>query len=409
MREFKKYFHHLNPINYRLLACFIIFFGWHNSNVHAQLKPFTIVLDAGHGGHDPGNLGTKRYDKSEKDIALDVTLKVGAILNDEAKDIKVLYTRTTDIYPDLWQRAKIANESNADFFISIHCNFFKNNASGTETFVLGLNRNSTNLQIAKRENDVILLEKDHEKHYQYDPNAPESIIGLTLMQEEYLDKSIELAQSVENSFVEQAGRFSRGVKQAGLIVLHQTYMPSVLIEIGFLSNREEEDFLNSESGQLKIANSIADAIKRYKLHTTQNEVDVYTVNPPVKDEIKSDNIINPKKGNNTVKKDDVEIKVSIKKEAVNTKNENEQINFKVQLAAGTNKLETTPSNFKGLKNVERIKVGAIYKYYIGNSNDYNEIETLRLMAKDKGYKSAFIVAFKNNEQIDIELILKSKS
>lgn len=400
MRYFKRFFLQLNSINYKLLGCFIFFFGWHFINIQAQEKPFTIVLDAGHGGHDPGNLGTKRYNKSEKDIALEVTLKVGEILNESAKDIKVLYTRTTDVYPDLWQRAKIANESNADFFISIHCNFFKNNASGTETFVLGVNRNSTNLEVAKRENDVILLEKDHEKHYQYDPNAPESIIGLTLMQEEYLDKSIELAQTVEDLFVSQSNRFSRGVKQAGLIVLHQTYMPSVLIEIGFLSNKEEEDFLNTQSGQLKIANSIVDAIKKYKLHTTQNEVDIYTVKPIVNKEKKSDNFI--------ITKNDV---IVSKKDIVETNKETKVtdtiVYFKVQLAAGTNKLETDPSNFKGLKNVERVKIGTIYKYYMGNSNDYNEIETLRLMAKEKGYKSAFIVAFKNNQQIDIENNLKS--
>lgn len=394
MRHFKRFFLQLNPINYKFLGCFILFFGWHFINIQAQTKPFTIVLDAGHGGHDSGNLGTRRYDKTEKDIALDVTLKVGAILNEDARDIKVLYTRTTDVYPDLWQRAKIANESNADFFISIHCNFFKNNASGTETFVLGLNRNSTNLEIAKRENDVILLEKDHEKHYQYDPNAPESIIGLTLMQEEYLDKSIELAQTVEDLFVSQVGRSSRGVKQAGLIVLHQTYMPSVLIEIGFLSNKEEEDFLNTQSGQLKIANSIADAIKKYKLHITQNEVDIYTVKPAINnDEKKLDNIIIAKKNIIETKKE--------------TKAKDTIVYFKVQLAAGANKLEANPSNFKGLKAVERVKTGNIYKYYIGNSNDFNEIETLRLMAREKGYKSAFIVAFKNNQQIDIENILKS--
>lgn len=400
MRYFKRFFSHLNPINYKLLGYFIFFFGWHFINIQAQSKPFTIVLDAGHGGHDSGNLGTKRYDKSEKDIALEVTLKVGAILNDEAKDIKVLYTRTTDVYPDLWQRAKIANESNADFFISIHCNFFKNNASGTETFVLGLNRNSTNLEVAKRENDVILLEKDHEKHYQYDPNAPESIIGLTLMQEEYLDKSIELAQTVEDLFVSQVGRSSRGVKQAGLIVLHQTYMPSVLIEIGFLSNKEEEDFLNTQSGQLKIANAIVDAIKKYKLHTTQNEVDIYTVKPAINnDEKKSDNIIIAKKNVIVSKKDIVETKKE-------TQATDSIVYFKVQLAAGTNKLEPNPNNFKGLKDVERLKTGSIYKYYIGNSNDYKEIETLRLKAREKGYKSAFIVAFKNNRQIDLENIIK---
>lgn len=380
MRNFKEYFLQLKLKDYKLLVCLIFLFGCHLNQIQAQNKFFTIVLDAGHGGHDPGNLGTKRYSKSEKDVALDITLKVGKILSDNVKDIKVLYTRTTDVYPDLWQRAKIANEANADFFISIHCNSFKNNASGTETFVLGVHRNSTNMEVAKRENDVILLEKDHEKHYQYDPNSPESIIGLTLMQEEYLDKSIELAQLVESSFVNKAKRTSRGVKQAGLIVLHQTYMPSVLIEVGFLSNKKEEDFLNTNSGQLKIANAIVDAIKKFKLHAKQNEVDIDAVTSVIKEDKKPENI--------------------------KAKTDND-IFYKVQLAAGANKIATKPYNFKGLRNVVRVKIGRFYKYYIGNSHDYKEIDNLKKMAQAKGFKSAFIVAFKNNQQIDIETNLKS--
>jgi len=361
-----------------LVLCILGFLNTSESS--AQSKIFTIVLDAGHGGHDPGNLGTGRYKKREKDIALDITLKVGKILKAKYKDIKVLYTRTKDVYPDLWKRAKIANEANADLFVSIHCNAFNNSAYGTETFVLGVNRNKTNLEVAKRENDVILLEKDHEKHYSYDPNSPESIIGLTLMQEEYLDKSIELAQLVETSFVIESKRKSRGVKQAGLIVLHQTYMPSVLIEVGFLTNRKEEDYLNSKAGQLKSANAIVDALKKYKDHLIKNEV-VITDDIPVANVVKKKKVI-PKRVSKS------------------------KVIFKVQIASSTNKIAPKSYNFKGLKGVERVKIGTYYKYYLGKTESYTKIKSLKLKAKRKGYRSAFIVAFKKGKKVAVKDALK---
>jgi len=369
---------YLNKNTFFLVLCVLGFFN--TSTFFAQNKTFTIVLDAGHGGHDPGNLGTGRYKKREKDIALDVTLKVGKIISDKYKDIKVIYTRTKDVYPDLWKRAKIANEANADLFVSIHCNAFSNNAYGTETFVLGVHRNKTNLEVAKRENDVILLEKDHEKHYSYDPNSPESIIGLTLMQEEYLDKSIELAQLVETAFVTVAKRKSRGVKQAGLIVLHQTYMPSVLVEVGFLTNRKEEDYLNSKKGQIKSANAIVKALKKYKDYLIKNEVIIT---------------------------DDILVVKDVKKKKVITeKTKKAKVIFKVQIASSTNKIAPKSYNFKGLKGVERVKVGAYYKYYLGKTESYNKIKSLKLKAHKKGYKSAFIVAFKKNKKITIKEALK---
>ncbi|MCF6212517.1 MAG: N-acetylmuramoyl-L-alanine amidase [Flavobacteriaceae bacterium] len=366
---------------YTLFIGLNVFLFFNLTNLEAQQKNFTIVLDAGHGGKDPGNLGTKRYKKHEKDIALDITLRVGKMLSDKTTGITVLYTRTKDVYPDLWKRAKVANESDADLFVSIHCNSFGNSAHGTETFVLGVHRNKTNLEVAKRENSVILLEKDHEKHYQYDPNSPESIIGLTLMQEEYLDKSIELAQLVEKAFKNDANRLSRGVKQAGLIVLHQTYMPSVLVEVGFLSNKKEEDFLNSKAGQIKIAKAIVKALKKYKLHLVQNEVIIEEDTP-------SQIIKAPTKEKSKTKK-------------------NIKAIFKVQIASGANKIAPKSYNFKGLRNVERVKVGAYYKYYLGATQSYSKIKSLRYKAQKKGYKSAFIVAFKNGRKVSVQKALKS--
>jgi len=357
------------------ITFFLIFVSVSFQSIYSQHKPFIIVLDAGHGGKDSGNLGTRRYKTAEKDIALDVTLKVGKLLEKKLKGVKVIYTRKKDVYPDLWKRAEIANKANADFFVSIHCNAAAEKAYGTETFVLGINRNKTNLEVAKRENDVILLEKDHEKHYHYNPNSPESIIGLTLMQEEYLDKSIDLAKLVEKNFVKDAKRGSRGVKQAGLIVLHQTYMPSVLIEIGFLTNRREEDYLNSSYGQNEIANAIFQSIKAYKQQVERNTI--FIKNPIAVNK----KIVKPTK--------------------TSIKNISSTLIYKVQIASGSRKLLTKSYNFKGLKGIERIRFSTIYKYYFGKSSSLSQIKRKMRFAKKKGFKTAFIVAFKNGKKINL--------
>ena len=225
-------------------------------------ETFVVVLDAGHGGHDPGNLGNGYL---EKNIALNIVLAAGAELS-QNKDVKVVYTRKDDSFVDLYKRGEIANKANADIFVSVHCDAFKSSDPyGATTFVLGLHANQQNFEIAKKENSVIYLEDDYQTRYsEYDINSPESIIGLTIMQEEFLEKSIALARFMQTNFAGNLKRKDRQVKQAGFIVLHQTFMPSVLVETGFLTNRTEGAYLNSKKGQREMGKAIADAIISYK-------------------------------------------------------------------------------------------------------------------------------------------------
>lgn len=221
---------------------------------------FVVVLDAGHGGKDPGNMGNGF---KEKQIALNIILKIGEAL-EKQENIEVIYTRKSDVFIPLDKRAKVANDAKADLFVSVHCNSHNSQAYGTETFVLGLHKTKANFEIAKKENSVIFLEEDYEVTYGgFNPNSPESYIGMALMQEEYLNQSILLADFVQKNFTNQLKRKDRGVKQAGFLVLKNAVMPSVLIETGFLTNNHEGPFLNSNSGQNKVASSIVEAINKY--------------------------------------------------------------------------------------------------------------------------------------------------
>ena len=222
-------------------------------NLNSQ---FTVVVDAGHGGKDPGNTGNGYL---EKKIALSIALKLGKKLEDNS--VKVVYTRKSDVFVNLFERANIANRSNAQLFISIHCDSHTSQAYGAGTFVLGLHANQRNFEVAKKENSVIFFEEDYINKYEgFDPNNPESVIGLTLMQEEYLDQSIVAASYIQNSFVTRLKRKNRNVKQAGFIVLKYTYMPSVLVETGFLTNKSEGSYLNSNVGQTEMADAISKAV-----------------------------------------------------------------------------------------------------------------------------------------------------
>ena len=322
---------------------------------------FTLVIDAGHGGKDPGNRGNGYF---EKNIALNIALGVGERL-EKNKNFRIIYTRKNDRFVDLFDRAKIANDANADLFISIHCDSHTSNAYGAGTFVLGLHANERNFQIAKKENSVIFLEENYTQKYDgFDPNNPESVISLVLMQEEYLDQSINAANFIQESFVKNLKRKNRTVKQAGFIVLKYTYMPSVLIETGFLTNKNEGKYLNSKKGQKEMSNSIADAIIKYKRNISNTSVEL------------SSNYIVENNGINTF--------------------------LKIQIASGSKFLPLKSYNFKGLSQLSYSKTGKNYKYYFENTDNYEKAKKYLLKAKKAGFKDAIIVAFNNGRRISID-------
>lgn len=368
-------FIHKMKLLFILINCCIFFGGIHSS--FAQKKKYTVVLDAGHGGSDPGNIGNGYR---EKNIALKTTLEVGKILKSR-KDIKVVYTRTKDVLVDLWKRGNIANDVNAHVFISIHCDAHTSRAYGAGTFVLGLHANQRNFNVAKKENSVILLEKDYKQNYRYNPNSTESLIGLSLLQEENLEQSLLLASSIQKNFTKRNKRKNRGVKQAGFVVLYQTTMPSVLVELGFLTNKKEGRFLNSKSGQKSMAKSIALSITNYIDQLKLNTVDVINEEVPVV----------------------VTKAVQPEKESIE-----EDIYFKIQISSSKRRIATKSYNFRGLKKIERVKVQSYYKYYYGKTTNYQNIKSLLKRVKKKGYKSAFIAAFKNGDKISVKEALKSR-
>lgn len=335
-----------------------------------------IVLDAGHGGKDPGALGTGRYNKTEKDIALDVTLKLGKYLKNSFPEIKIIYTRTEDSFPTLKDRTELANNSNADLFISIHCDSFtKKSANGSSSHVMGLRYTDANLRIAQKENSVIFLEDNYEENYDgFDPNSPESIIAFSLSQTTHLDQSILIAQKIQEQFRERVKRKDRGVKQTPLWVTRATNMPSVLVELGFISNPDEEDFLNSEVGQTYMASAIFRAIKSYK-----NEIE--------------DNIKKPNKSliSNKIIQDSIIL--STKEKTIQ-----KGVIFKVQIITSLDEKKIAPIlNF----NVDVYKEKNMFKYTVGNESVYEKINKIKKIAIENGYEDAFIVAFLNDKKISI--------
>jgi N-acetylmuramoyl-L-alanine amidase len=343
-------------------------------------KPFVVVLDAGHGGKDSGNIGNGFV---EKDIVLDVTLQIGKIL-EKVPGIKVVYTRKTDVLIDLYRRGPIANEVDADIFVSIHCDAFTNQAYGVGTFVMGVDKSGKNLNTAKKENEVIFLEDNYEERYAgFDPNRPESLIGLTLMQEEYLDQSITLAGLIQSNIVNNLKRKDRSVRSAPFWVLHSSYMPSVLVELGFLTNNKEGPYVNSKKGRRELATQVANGILMYKKNIA----------------LGTSNAQNP-----VITQDAVDAAIKVSQEKIY-----EDVTFKVQLAAGSKKIATKAYNFKGLKNVAREKFGTLYKYFYGSTSNYTEIQLLKTFAQEKGYTSAYVVAFKDGQKVKLSEVLNKGS
>lgn len=404
------------------------------SNQAFAQKKYVVVLDAGHGGKDPGNLGNGY---KEKKIALRVALDVGKELL-TAKDVEVVYTRKRDVFVELHNRAKIANDKKADLFVSIHCDSYsKERAHGAGTFVLGLRGNSKNLEIAKRENAVILLEDNYKQNYDYDPNSPESLIGLSLMQETNLDNSLLIAGLIQTNF-SNLRRFDRKVKQDNFLVLRETIMPSVLVELGFLTNRPEGRFLNSRRGQIKMAKAIAEAIKKYirqlklnsvnsgftvvktkkktevikkktpikkktipaktKVAETKIKKNPTKVSPPVKKKVVA---ATTKKTSSTEKAPVAKVKTSVEKKKDN------KVVFRVQIAASKAKLSTSNFNFKGLRGVDSKYIEGYYKYFYGKTSDFQEVKGLQAKARAAGHTGAFVVAFKGNVKISVKEALKT--
>ena len=346
-------------------------FGQSSSN-----KIKTIVIDPGHGGKDSGTMGTKRFKIYEKHVALSVSLKLGKYISENFPEVEVIYTRNSDVFLELNERTEIANNANADLFISIHCDGFTNpKPSGASVFVMGMSKLKANMDVAMRENAAIYLEDNYQQKYDgFDPKSPESYIVFSLMQNTYLNQSLSFAEEVENQFSTRANRKSRGVKQAPFYVISRTNMPSILVECGFLTNPKEEEFLHTDIGQDYIASAIFRAFRSYK---------------------ESIEIEDTKTTQKVVKNDSVFIS---KNENVSEETFNEpQLLFKVQIGTFLKSM-LNQKQFIEL-DAEEIKVNETYKYYVSSGKDKQKAEKLKIYLQDIGFKGAFLVAFLDGKQI----------
>jgi len=346
----------------------------------------TIIIDPGHGGKDSGTMGTKRYTQYEKHIALDISLKLGNYIKEAFPNIEIIYTRKTDVFLELWERTELANNKNADLFISVHCDGFTNpKPSGASVFVMGMSKLKANMDVAMRENSVMYLEDDFKEKYDgFDPNSPESYIVFSLMQNTFLDQSISIAGKIEDEFANRAKRKSRGVKQAPFYVISRVNMPSILIEAGFLTNPKEEDFLNTELGKDHIASAIFRGFRSYK-----ESVDGANVKELDKPEIKEKEII----------------KISTPKKEIPT----DKVVFKVQIGTYLKSM-LNEGSFKEINAEEQVLNGT-FKYFVGNELDKIVADNLKLKMKEKGFKGAFVVAFFKGKRISTKeaLSLQSKN
>ncbi len=346
-----------------LIVC-ILFISVISNFVLAQTtgKFKKVVIDAGHGGKDPGAHGD--YAK-EKDIVLAVALKLGNYIEKYMPEVEVVYTRKKDVFVPLSERAEIANKSDANLFISIHANYIANpKITGTETFALGLHRTQDNLEVAKKENSVIVLEEDYSTTYEdFDPNSSESYIIFELYQNIYLNQSLEMADLVQHQFTERVGRRNRGVKQAGFLVLRETAMPGVLVELGFLSNANEEKYLTSNEGQALLASGIFRAFRDYKENfEAKNNLDIKEV-PIAK---KTSDIL-----------------------------------YRIQVASSKKQIKEGTSIYKKFEKLFEYQDGKYYKYAVGESNSFNDI-SLQVSKVQEIVKDCFVIAFKDGKRISLQ-------
>jgi N-acetylmuramoyl-L-alanine amidase len=330
-----------------------------------------IVIDAGHGGKDPGTIGKK---VQEKQITLAIALKLGKQISASMKDVDVTYTRTRDEFVELFERAEIANRKHADLFLSIHCNANRSHVfHGAETYIMGLHRTGANLEIAKLENASILMEPDYTVNYQgFDPNSDESYITFTLFQNAYLDQSTQLASDIQDELKDRVGLDDRGVRQAGFLVLYKTTMPSVLVETGFLSNPEEENFLISEKGQDYIAGAICRAVIRFTASLGNWEVQVN------------------------------ETPETIRKVPPPLEKKPPLVFFRVQVATSPDEIGIHSARFRTLEDVRVYRHQGLYKYTTGNEKSLDDALALLGNIKKKGFKDAFVVAFLGEKRITID-------
>jgi len=380
------------------------------TSVNAQDARFTVVLDAGHGGHDPGAMGSF---SREKDINLAIELDLGALIEQNFKDVRVIYTRKTDKYLTLQERADVVNDHHADLFICVHTNASTSPAAfGTETFTLGLAKTKANLDVAMRENSVILLEEDYRSKYKgFDPKSVDSYIMFEFMQDKYIDRSVEFSSAVQKQFVSYCGRTDHGVRQAGFWVLHRSACPSVLVEVGFISNPAEERYLTSNQGQNEMASAIYNAFIDYKrTHDKRSGRQVVNVHklepvdqqtaPKQSKTVKSVVEVQKPVERETVKTQKTEETVHVNK---NQSNQQEAVSaqtpvFKVQLFASRRELPKDAADFKGVENIDFFVEKKYYKYTIGAETDYKKIERIRKDMLSK-FPEAFIIAFQGEKKL----------
>jgi len=432
MKFIKKYI--LVSQCYIFLLCFLPL-----SSIFAQDARFTVVLDAGHGGHDPGAIGSFAH---EKDINLAITLDLGAIIEQRFKDVKVIYSRKTDKYLTLQERADVVNDHHADLFICVHTNSSPSaSAYGSESYTLGLAKTKANLDVAMRENSVITLEDNYKSKYQgFDPNSVDSYIMFEFMQDKYIDRSVDFASIIQKQFHSYSNRLDRGVRQAGFWVLHRSACPSVLVEVGFISNPAEERYLSSDQGQKETATAIFNAFVDYKRDhdkksgrqssavskieptnkvvetdqeeksaivpqvqspvetptqtvtptkiSTQQRPIVTTRNVGIENQIKQIPTVDSIKRNNTIKAASANLPV-----------------FKVQMLATTKKLIENSPEFKGVEDVDFFVEGGLRKYTVGSDTDYRKIEKVRASVLSK-FPTAFIIAFVGDKKLSPAEVMK---